>query len=510
MANFDETAGMAPPTNSDPIPFKTEGEASSTPSFTQPSGGGISGESQSPVPEPRADLNEKAKTFVGKDGGFLGKIKSLFLILFIILVLTGVGGVVYKFVLPQVNLPFALPFAQKTGVTLNYWGLWEEDNITAQAIADYQKDHPNVKISYQRQSPQDYRERLQSALARGEGPDIFRFHNTWVPMLKNELSPIPAKVMDAATFEATYYPVARNDLRIGSSYVGIPLEIDGLALYINDDLFKAAGKQPPKTWDELRKTALELTVKDSQGETQIAGVALGRTENVDHWSDILGLMMLQNGADPAKPTGKLAEDALTYFTIFSRVDNVWDQSLPPSTVAFSGGKLAMYFGPSWEAFEIKRANPNLVFQIVPVPQLPDTNITWASYWAEGVSKKSKYQAEAWDFTKYLSSKETMQKLYQTASNVRLFGEPYSRVDMAGIIENEPFVGAYIKEAPVARSWYLASKTYDNGLNEKIIKYFEDAVNAVNQGKDAKNALEAASQGVPQILAQYGLASAVVR
>ena len=479
----------------DPIPFQPGRPA------TQ--------EAQNPV-----NVQEEAKTFVS--GGNGSPFKVILSILLIFVLLGAIGAVVYKFILPKLSKP--------ENVALTYWGLWEENNIIGPIIEDYQKAHPDVKINYQRQSPRDYRERLQSAMAREEGPDIFRFHNTWVPMFKGDLVPIPANVYDPATYEATFYPVARNDLRLGNSYIGIPLEIDGLGLYINTDLFKAAAKQSPKTWDELRKTALELTVRDSGGKIQIAGVALGRTENVDHWSDILALMMLQNGAnlsDPGKcymPTSSAGEagetclgaDALTYFTIFSQIDGVWDKTLPASTLAFSGGKLAMYFGPSWEVFEIKRMNPNLNFEIVPVPQLPDTNITFASYWAEGVSKKSKNQEAAWEFLKYLSSREVLQKLYQDSSKTRLFGEPYGRVDMASILENQPYVGAYIKSAFTAQSWYLSSKTYDNGLNDKLITYYANAVNEVNSGKTSKEALVTAGLGVSQILSQYGLASSVVR
>ncbi|MFZ5365796.1 MAG: ABC transporter substrate-binding protein [Patescibacteria group bacterium] len=445
----------------------------------------------------------QAKAFImGEEEKGFSKIKKFLPVIFVLLVLLIGAFGIFKFFLPKVTKP--------QEITLTYWGLWEPENAMFRLISDYQKAHPNIKINYVFQSPRDYRERLASALASGKGPDIFRFHNTWVPMLKNDLAPIPAKIMDAAAFEANYYPVARQDLRMGTSYIGIPLEIDGLGLFVNEEIFKTAGKNYPSTWDELRKTATELTTKDANGKIQISGVALGRTENVDHWSDILGLMMLQNGADPSKPQGSLAEDALTYFTLFSKVDRVWDESLPNSTQAFAGGKLAMYFGPSWEVFEIKKANPNLKFSVLPVPQLEGTNITWATYWVEGVSKKSQYQEESFEFLKYLSQKETMQKLYQAESQIRLFGEPYSRMDMADLIKGDTYAGAFVKQALAARSWYLCSRTFDNGINDKMIKYFEDAVNSVNFGKTAKEALETTASGVAQILSQYGISASVVR
>lgn len=394
---------------------------------------------------------------------------------------------------------------------ITWWGLWEDETIVKQVITDYETANPNVKIKYLRQSKEDYRERLTSALAKGTAPDIFRFHNTWTPMFKSELDKMPASVYSASEFASDFYPVAVSDLTIGSNMVGVPLEYDGLTLFINEEIFEKSGKSYPTTWNELRQLARELTIKDETGAITQSGVALGRTENVDHWPEILGLMMLQNGVDLAKPAGQLAEDALNFFTIFSNDDEVWDATLPKSTVAFAGGKLAMYFGPSWRAFEIRLQNPNLRFKTIPVPQLPKTaanepDVNYASYWTEGVWARSKNKTVAWNFLKYLSSKEVLEKLYNQASKTRMFGEPYPKQDMEVLLKDHPIIGSTVSGAKTAQTWYLQSRTWDGptGINSQITKYFEDAVNLVNTGKEAKVALETVSSGVIQVLSQYGI------
>lgn len=402
------------------------------------------------------------------------------------------------------------PVGPKGPVELVYWGLWEDSSTIAGLISEYESKNKNVKIKYLKQSKEDYRERLANSLAKGAGPDIFRFHNTWVPMLSSQLASLPPAVMDPAAYKKTFYPVAAGDLRRGADIVGIPLMFDGLGLYINENIFGQAGKSPPGTWDELRKLALELTIRDQSGRIEQAGAALGRTENIDHWEDILALMMLQNGADLANPTGKLAEDSLAFFTVFAKQDGVWDKTLPPSTQAFAAGKLAMYFGPSWRAFEIKTLNPDVSFRVVPVPQLPktrptDPDITWASYWAEGVWSKSKYQKEAWEFLRFLVSKESLQKMYQLTSQSRLFGPPYPLPEMADLLKDDLVVGAFVGQAPTSKSWYLASRTFDGatGINSRISAYFQDAVNSVaNAEKDPKEALETVASGVRQVLSSY--------
>jgi len=444
-------------------------------------------------------------------------IKKIVPILLIILIIIGISFAIFRFVLPRLS--------QKSGIggkkeaTLTYWGLWEPEAVMSEILTDWAQEHPEIKINYVFQSPKEYRERLQSVLARGEGPDIFRFHITWTPMFKNELEPVPSSVMSASQFENSFYPVAATTLRLGSNFLGVPLMMDTLALFYNESLFQAAGKSPPKTWEELRQLATDLTVKDENGRIVVAGAALGVTGNVDHWSDILGLMMLQNGADLSDPAACqrqgdeeicLGVDALSFFTIFSQTDRVWDETMPSSTTAFATEKLAMYFGPSWRVFNIKEVNPQLNFKIAPAPQLSGTEITWASFWAEGVNKSSQHKKEAWEFLKFLSSQETMEKLYQTASKTRLFGELYSRVEMAPLLNQNALAKPFLDQAPKAQTWYLCSRTHDNGLNDRMIKYFEDAVNAVNQGRSAKEALKTVSNGVSQLLSQYGIATSIVR
>ncbi|MBI2267916.1 MAG: extracellular solute-binding protein [Candidatus Blackburnbacteria bacterium] len=392
-------------------------------------------------------------------------------------------------------------------VKLVYWGL-EDYTVMQPMIADYQTK-TNVKVEYIQQDKQDYRERLTNALARGVAPDIFSFHNTWVPMFSSQFATLSPQVMDPGTYQATFYPSATSDLRRGPDIVGIPLAFDGLGLFVNQDIFDKYGKSPPATWDELRKLAVELTVKDAEGRIEQSGVALGNTQNVDHWQDTLGLMMLQNGADLTNPTDQKAQDSLSFFSVFSKEDKVWDETLPFSTAQFALGKLAMYFGPSWRVAEIKRLNPNLNFKVVRVPQLPratpsDTDVSWASYWAQGVSIKSKNKQEAWEFLVFISSKEGLLKMSQGVIQSRQVGFPFSRVDMAGFLGEDQFMGSFVRDAQSARSGYLASYTFDGptGINSRISSFYSDAITSILEGEDPDSLLIPLSEGVKQVLVEY--------
>lgn len=388
--------------------------------------------------------------------------------------------------------------------TLTYWGLWEPGSVMEQVLKDFSTANPGVVVNYVQQSPKDYRERLADALKKGTGPDVFRYHATWVPMLKSGLSSVPSSVISTDEYTKTFYPVVAKQLKTTDGFVGIPLMYDGLALYYNKQIFTTANLPAPTSWAEVESAARALTVRSKDKKIERAGIALGTTANVDNFSDILGLLILQNGGDPSQPSTKLVADSVRYYTNFYKSLKVWDETLPSSTYAFATEKAAMMIAPSWRAFEVKSINPNIQFAIAPVPQLPGTNVAWASYWAEGVAKTSKQQDVAWKFLKFMSSKDVLLKMHEAAATKtpRLFGEIYPRTDMTAGLVSDLYVGAFLSDAPKATSWWMASRTFDNGINDKIIKYYEDAVNAVNLGTTTpEEALKTTQQGVQQVLLQ---------
>ena len=404
-------------------------------------------------------------------------------------------------------------------VTLTYWGLWEPDSVMRPILDEFEASHPKIKVQYVKQSPEEYRERLQSSLSQGKGPDIFRIHNTWVPMFRQFLSPVPSSVYSTSDYDKFFYPTTRTDLTSGSNYVAVPLMIDGLGMYVNNDLFKQAGVSVPKNWDDLRTAALALSKCRSESGAclnnsfvEVSGVAMGSTENIDHWQDLLAVLMLQNNVNlnkPDSPSPTAAEDVISYFNSFNKTYYIWNSNLPNSTNQFINGKLAIYFAPSWRVFEIMQANPKLNFDIYPIPQVPidparnEKPITWATYWAEAVNSNSKNSTQSWELIKYLSSPEVMTKFYEKAvSSPRQFGEPYSRTDMANLVSGSKYIGPYVSQAPYAASWYIASKTYDgqSGLNSKLSAAF---ASALSQG----TSVQALSQEINKILSQYGIVAA---
>jgi hypothetical protein len=74
--------------------------------------------------------------------------------------------------------------------------------------------------------------------------------------------------------------------------------------------------------------------------------------------------------------------------------------------------------------------------------------------------------------------------------------------MADQLINDPYLGAYLSQAPLNVSWYLCSHTQDNGLNDKIIALYETAINEVLEGEPSDEALAPVTEGIEDIMAPY--------
>ncbi len=426
----------------------------------------------------------------------------------LIRLLLGIVAVIVITILVIMFLPHS--GLQSGKVKLVWWGLFEDPAVVQPIIADFERQNPNITIEYSKQDPKQYLDRLNTRTNLGTGPDIFRFHNTWYPMLSDKLLPLSSDVISQDEFKKAYYPVMQTDLIHNGGIYGIPLGADSLSLFVNTDLLTAAGVQVPTTWEDFVAAAKKLTVKDENGTIKTAGAALGTYNNITHASDIVSLLFIQQGVDLSNLTASAQDetDAIDFYTSFAKGDSsTWNKDLDSSILSFSQGKLAMYFGYSWDIFTIQHLNKDLQFKVYPVPSLFDRKATIASYWVEGVSAKSQHQREALLFMHYLAQKDTAQKFYTAASKTRSFGEPYARTDLADSLKDNARLYPFVSQLKNAKSIVFSSDTGDgnSGLNSMSNSYLGNAINGIiNDDSSTTSVVGTLNQGIAQAFAKYGI------
>ncbi|MBI2621928.1 MAG: sugar ABC transporter substrate-binding protein [Candidatus Levybacteria bacterium] len=432
-------------------------------------------------------------------------VKRLIILGFILLIIPIILFVILNIIFPQFNS------ASDKETTLIYWGIREEESTIDSIISDFEKENPNINVTYLKQDPIDYREKLTTRIENGTGPDIFKFHNSWYPMFSGQLLPLPQETIEKKEFAQNFYDIAQRDLIRNGAIYGIPMEMDTLALFINTQIFEEASREqnttisPPATWQEFIDVSMKLTKRDESGKIVIAGASIGTFENITHAPDIISLLFAQNGVDPNDLLGSedKASDALRFYTNFALIEtSVWDLTLDPSITLFYQGKLAMFFGYFGDYFEIKKANPNLVFKIVPVPQLlSGKKVNIASYWADGVSTSSKNQKEALLFMKFLARPETAQKLYQEQSKVKSLGQPYGNKNLAEDLKgSDAYI--FVDQAKTAVSSPFIGGTFDNGLNESLNSILGVAIEHILSGGDVGSATRNLLEGYQVVISEH--------
>ena len=258
--------------------------------------------------------------------------------------------------------------------------------------------------------------------------------------------------------------------------------------------------------EEFQKDVKALTRQDEQGTIIQSGIALGASSNIERYTDILSLLMMQNGTDMLDEGGGAAfnrvprggsrdyapgAEAVRFYTDFANpIKEVytWNKSMPNSLEAFVEGKLAMFLGYSYHMPMIKTRAPRLNFGISKMLQIEGNpqEINFANYWVETASVKSEYTQEAWDFILYAAKEENVQSYLNKAK------KPTALRSLVDMQSADPDLEVFASQALTATNWYrgkdynaaevIIGEMIDEVLSdpEKITKAMNSAASKVQQ------------------------------
>ena len=270
----------------------------------------------------------------------------------------------------------------------------------------------------------------------------------------------------------SFVDVVSHDVILNDGKIyGLPLSVDTLAMYYNKDLLNNAGiSQLPQYWNkEFLQDIKKLTKQDAKKGLVQSGVALGTAVNINRYSDIISVLMLQNGAVIEDENGQVVFnlvpaatkdsnynpglEALRFYTDFAnpgKESYAWNNDLPNSLNMFMSGNLAILFSYSYDLATIKAQAPKLNFSVAKLPQIegnPPTNINFANYWVEVVSKKSTHQNEAWDFIQFITKEE------QAKSYLEKTKKPTALRSLVQAQKVDNDIGVFADQVLTAKSWY---------------------------------------------------------
>lgn len=273
------------------------------------------------------------------------------------------------------------------------WGTLERGAFdkTFLSIVDTEKDFQVVQ--YVEKDPRSFDYELLNAIAEGKSPDLIVLSSESLVLHRDKLLSIDFETMPERTYLNTYVDGAEIFMLTDGVYA-LPFAVDPLVMYWNRDLFSSNSlAAAPRTWEELSGVVVpNITKVTPSREITQSAIAFGTYQNIKNAKDILTLLFLQSGSTivdekdrnytitlKQNNTNALppAETALEFYTRFAaplEPNYSWNPSLQDDTLAFTGGTLALYFGFGSEYAGILASNPNLNFDIAPVPQGKDATI----------------------------------------------------------------------------------------------------------------------------------------
>lgn len=397
------------------------------------------------------------------------------------------------------------PATTQEEIQLTVWGV-DPSNSFDQTIAAYLQARPNVKVGYVEVSADTYEETLFSALAAGQGPDVFMIGNRSLPKFKNILTPVPQIQFDRRQIRDLFPQVVEHDFTDTEGIYALPLYVDTLALFYNKDLFDQAGIiSPPPTWNDFQNMVPLLRSLNPSRQIVRAGAAIGGSErNVEAGVDLLHLLMLQNGTKMTSGNqasfhetgvGNPGLQAFNFYLQFANAASpfyTWNDSQPYSVDSFAGGGTAMMLNYASAIATVKEKSPFLNFGVAPAPQPlgASVSISYPRYHGFAVSKQTKAPGWAWDFVIFAATNLDAARAYFTATK-----HPPALRPLIGEYVNDPDWGIFARQALTARSWYEVDP-------QKVTSIFNNSIVTVLTGQlDSARALRQAADQISQLMTQ---------
>jgi len=397
---------------------------------------------------------------------------------------------------------------KQTPITLEAWGILDESKTFLSIIENYQKRYPYIKINYTLKDEDVYHDEILKAFSNNQAPDIFIINGSHLPYYENKISPLNLKNdkdLNLFDLDKTYPNIVKNALLKGDYLLGIPLYIDSLALYYNQDIFNYYNiALPPVTWEEILNLVSSLRRTNAQGQITRAAIALGSSSNIRWDFDIISTLMMQYGSnivDIDKKQTTLnyeieyknqrilpSKEALNFYTQFTNPHSnyyTWNDNFTDSVIAFSKGETVMMIGYSQAQKIIEKYNPNLNYNIASLPQFIDSpsKTNYGDTINFVVSQNSKHPEECWKFLKFLTGKNTAEYYYLQTKN------PPARLDLIQNHINEPTSGIFTRQILLSQNWYQ----YDfQEINQIFKEMIEDVT---HKGKSPTEAIITASDRI---------------
>lgn len=319
---------------------------------------------------------------------------------------------------------------------------------TQQLIDEFQASHPDIRIEPEGASAADLYAKVQAESAAGNPPDIAQIG--WSRMLSAvstlNVSPIQ-DIADPARFAALTEDLVPSALAAGvieDRLVSMPYTISTPTLFVNVDLFTAAGldpANPPRTWEEAKAAALAI-----HEATQEQGIYLAAA-NAAKSDFVTQSLINSNGGSLISDTGEIQLDTPAALGALSMLADLTASGAQPAipdndaVALFKAGKLGMYLTSTalLSSFQTA-AEGNFELRTASMPQFGDqpARPTYSGSGLVVLSQDDAHRAAALEFIEFLTSERGFTIITEKIGYLPL---------RTAILDDPAYLGPYLENDP---------------------------------------------------------------
>lgn len=337
-----------------------------------------------------------------------------------------------------------------------------EAEFVTKLVPEFEKRNPGIKVDVQQIPWTAAQEKLITAFASDNTPDICQLGNTWVPQFAslNAIIKLDDFIGNSMNIKKeNYFEGIWETNVIDSAVYGIPWYIDTRLMFYRTDVFKRAGyDQPPKSWNELYDLCKRIKAL-YPGEDKYA-IYLPTNE----WAPFI-IFGLQNNAELLKDNNsrgnfnsKEFKEAFEFLVKFhkeklaplgiSQVTNVYQ--------AFADEYFSIYISGPWNINEFKkRMTGDLADKWSTAPMPSKTGEDYPGVSLAGgsslvVFEKSEHKEEVWKFIEFLSEPSIQIEFYKLIYNLPAIKEAWEDSSIANNIYMKAFYEQFNHVVPTPK------------------------------------------------------------
>jgi N,N'-diacetylchitobiose transport system substrate-binding protein len=333
--------------------------------------------------------------------------------------------------------PTAAPTATPTPGTLTVWLMNGSlnDNSVVQLDTEFQIAHPGWKVNYQVQQWNGIVDKLTTALASNNPPDVVEMGNTQaitfeaagalMDLTSSRGALNGGTSNDSASTDQGFLASLNSASVYNSKLFAMPFYAGDRVLIYRKDLLTAAGVDPTTITSKDKLIAAAKTLKTKNASVKdFSGLYVAG----QNWYSLLQMIWDRGGSLATNTNGTWAaqlestasmagiQDYVDYYKAGSTGPTNNDEMNPPEYTLFQQGKVGMFVGNGWEISSAIGTKGVVTSAdqvgVMAIPSVTDgkTQPVFLGGSVLGIAAKSKNQAQALDWLKQLTTDEGQQIL----------------------------------------------------------------------------------------------------